>query len=845
MHLYTIATQWLAAAQTWDESVPSARFITWRVSPATGRRFCLDSREVVLYGDMENWRHRILQAWADQTDPMVPADIISVSPHPSNLEPGVAGHVIVQQHILDTHAAALVTIVDPAVNHGLFHRQVHVFEDRSRPEDVLFFIGYHMDCPRVAECQVRLRDVLLPPQTPIPIRDGDAFEVSILRTFLPANWIPPTIPRFIEQDEVALFQVSAVQHSPAAIGTGNLKTGQVADSHDLAPRKCSFTDEFVQAVRRLSEAQDQDPLPMLDSVEDSALPPALRELWELRQTEVLQDGADPATQFRVETWFLDHVNFDRCYHSRIVTLTLDTSTWLHALLQQWMDRREVGARVDIALVYPASEDQAPGTSAQLILTQFPQDDLRSILLSVYDTGRTHPTPRTFGLVHGASISLRSALEEVRLVNDCPPHVRYNECALWFGSTVIPVQRQVYVRTGNAFRLCIRRGQLINLQDLLALPDAQLRRQLQDAIHGEIYRRPPGPGFPGDLMDVNPLPEVPSRPQASSANDQPQQGPRLPQWIHALNQLFAHHSATELLEEGPVLYVQSWYVNGCSHMWCTEPRSVRLTSDFPLWRTAFAQAWHDRIQGSLPAEFWVVQPIPPFSPSQGFTVHVIVSQSLHHDQTAVLLTATQDQTPDVVCQHAAYVLPRRSLGEDLARFAVPPWFRSSILTVLFAGADHPLDAYVNLHSGGNVVVRYGEFDRAASTGPHDGLMMLQLSSRISLADAIEVGTDDIDGIPFSLGAFFSSGATEDKPIQVCVWEMPNGCSDTVMVMKDQPSGDLGHEFRRKHDFLRPVSQLFGVQFVRPEWTMQSCQIQVGSFQIPHADQAIVFLHPLST
>ena len=218
-------------------------------------------------------------------------------------------------------------------------------------------------------------------------------------------------------------------------------------------------------------------------------------LWELRQTEVLQDGVDPVTQFRVETWFLDHVNFDRCYHSRIVTLTLDTSTWLPALLQQWMDRREVGARVDIALVYPASEDQAPGTSAQLILTQFPQDDLRSILLSVYDAGRTHPTPRTFGLVHGASISLRSALEEVRLVNDCPPHVRHNECALWFGSTVIPVQRQVYVRTGNAFRLCIRRGQLINLQDLLALPDAQLRRQLQDAIHGEIYRRPPGLASP--------------------------------------------------------------------------------------------------------------------------------------------------------------------------------------------------------------------------------------------------------------------------------------------------------------------------------------------------------------
>lgn len=476
MHFDTLATQWLAAARTWGESVPSARFITWRVSPATGRRFCLDSREVVLYGDIENWRQRILQTWEDQHDARVPADIISVSPHPSNLEPGIAGHVIVQQHPLPTHAATLVTIVDPAVNNGNLHRQVHVFDDRSRPEDVLFFVGYHMDCPRIAVCQVSLRDVQLPPQRPIQISEGDAFEVSIFRTFLPDNWIPPVIPRIVLPDEVGFFQVSAELKDPSHVMPSQQRHHTPGSpSHLASPRTCSFTDEFVNAVRRLRESQEHDAPPIPASVADDALPPALNELWELHHTELLQAPTEDNPQIRVETWFLDHVSLDRCYYSRIVTLSSDPSTWLTTLLRHWSDRREDGARIDIALVYPSSEDQATDTSTQLILTQFPQDALRSVLLSVYDTGRPTQMPRTFAFVHGASISLRSVLEEVRLTHDCPPHVRHNECVLWFGSTVIPEQRQAFVRSGNAFRLCIRRGQLIHLQDLLALPDDMLRR----------------------------------------------------------------------------------------------------------------------------------------------------------------------------------------------------------------------------------------------------------------------------------------------------------------------------------------------------------------------------------
>ena len=849
LHMHTLATQWLAAARSWDESAPSARFVTWRVSPATGSRFCLNSRDVVLYGDMENWRHYILQRWADQNDPMFPADIISVSPHPAQLEPGVAGHIIIQQHPLMAHAPALVTITDPAVNQGVLKRQVHVLADRSRPLDILFFAGYHMDCPHFADCQVRLRERLLPMYHEVQIMDGDAFDVNIVRTQLPDNWIPPTIPLIVEPEEAALFQLSteikkSVLHVPAGWSGAPSKTPVEAP----VPRTCSLTDEFIQAVRRFGNVQEQEVPPIVAPGPAVDLPTALQELWDICQHLAVSGDAQPDPQFRVETWFLDHVNIDRCYHSRIVTLSSDLSIWHRVLLQHWSDRHEAGARIEFALVYPAPDDQAVGTVAQLILTQFPQDNLCSVVLSVYDTGRNVDTPRTFALVHGLTISLSSMLEEVRLTQDCPPHVSHTECALWFGSTHIPASRQAFVRSGNAFRLCIRRGQLIRLQDLLALPDEMIRRHLQEAIHGEIYQRPPGPRFPGDAYAINPLPQSrPYRPSTSSASTRPQ-------WIEGLTHLFGQYSATELLEEGPVLYIQSWYVNGQTYLWCNEPRAVRLTGDFTQWRPAIAQTWHDRLEGSLPAEFWVVQPVPPFTARQGVTVHVIVSQSMHSDQAAVLLTAMQAQEQDASCQHSSYVLPRNSLGEDLARFAVPPWFRSSMMTVFFEGQQYSFDATVSLHSGANVIVRYGEYERAPPTRSDDHAMFLQLHMHVTskaplpgisglpvkvvtLEHAIDATDEDVAAIPLSIGQFLSGSST---PWIVCAWEMPYGNTETVLL---DPADTVGRHtidmFRQRHDFLRPVSQLFSIRFLRPGWHTREKQVWIGSFRVPSHDQAIVF------
>jgi exonuclease III/ribonuclease HI len=882
VHLDTLATQWLAAARSWDESVPSARFITWRVAPAVGRRYCLDSRDVVLYGDMDTWRQRILGLWADQQDPMVSSDIISVSPHPSNLEPGVAGHIIIQQHSFETHAPVIVTVVDPAVNDGLRKRQVHVLEDGSRPQDVLFFVGYSLDCPRIADCIVSLRDRVMPPSRPIQIRDGDAFEIDIQRTHLPDNWLPPTIPRLMYDDETGLLQTATMlrpsrpkfkRHGyedegnfPWLICQRTTFQWQLKDALPSGDSQCSLTEEFIRAARSIRDVQEAEPAPTDNRAVSLELHPTIQELWELSQTQLASSGQSNEPSVQIQTWFLDHVTLDRCYISRLVSLLPDPSTWYDAILQIWADKREFGARVEIALVYPEPDDIDSASLAQLIITQHPQEDLRSLVLSVYDTSRDSTNPRTFAFVHGTSLSLSSVLEEVRLTRVCPPHVRHNECALWFGSTAIPTTRQVFVRTGNAFCLSIRRGLPVSLQTLLTLPDSMLRRHLQEAIWGEIYQRPAGPGFPGDVYDTNPLPRLPTSSSQSESFAAPSVLSHQPQWIDTLNFFFSHHAATEQLEEGPVLYIQTWFVHGQNYLWCREPQAVRLTRDVLTWRQTITAAWQDRLDRAAPAEFWTVQPDPPFSIVQGMTIHLIVSQQLETHQTAVLLTAVESHAPVDQLEHAAYALPRDTLADDIARSIVPPWHRSSVIEIVLDGRAFSLGVVVRLHSGASVVARYGQYDRGRQSEESEGMMLLQKGVRvssvstvaedtfplhhdashcapsscpISIFDAIEPTTADIEGIPFSLGVMFGSDATRVKPLHVCVWEMPKSCSETALVMQDQRSADLCNEFRRKHDFLRPVSQLFDVQFVRHEWNIQSGQIRVGSYQVPPEDRAIVF------
>ena len=199
--MYDIYCSWYDAAFAWEDETPSARFLTWRVAPSVGKRYCLNSREVLLYDNPADWRARIQQAWADEHDFRSPTQLYLVSPSPDAIEPGFAGHIILQQHPMELRSPVMITVDDPALGRTDSVRQVHVLADRSLPEDVVFFAGYSLDCPHIAWCRIFLRYIEMPAGRPFALRPGDALELTVQRHFVPANWLPPTLPRILINGE--------------------------------------------------------------------------------------------------------------------------------------------------------------------------------------------------------------------------------------------------------------------------------------------------------------------------------------------------------------------------------------------------------------------------------------------------------------------------------------------------------------------------------------------------------------------------------------------------------------------------------------------------------------------
>ena len=98
----------------------------------------------------------------------------------------------------------------------------------------------------------------------------------------------------------------------------------------------SFTDEFLRAVDAMRTAADA--LPEFDDDEAVAvdeLDPWIQQLHEAwNRLATIGPGAVERLG-RVETWFTDHLNFQRCYHTRIAILGPDAHRWEDQLLRLW------------------------------------------------------------------------------------------------------------------------------------------------------------------------------------------------------------------------------------------------------------------------------------------------------------------------------------------------------------------------------------------------------------------------------------------------------------------------------------------------------------------------------
>ena len=76
----------------------------------------------------------------------------------------------------------------------------------------------------------------------------------------------------------------------------------------------------------------------------------------------------------------------------------------------------------------------------------------------------------------------------------------------------------------------------------------------------------------------------------------------PEHVHNLLEQLEDHGLTEVAEEGPILYVVTWFLNHPHCDSCPDPWVLRLTGAFTLWQHQFLMVWSDRLEEGQPVDF---------------------------------------------------------------------------------------------------------------------------------------------------------------------------------------------------------------------------------------------------
>ena len=630
---------------------------------------CTAPRLVHLTDDVEEWEATLLHAWRYHIGNTERAFIDMVHPTPpvAEVEEHVA-HLIISQH-QTTHLSILVAIE---------------------------FLA--QDLPSVLT-RLALR---VPPDCAVDSLSGLIPALQHISSHR-LHWSVP--------DPSSTFRVLSARHGICISVTVDPPAEEVL--HDTVslmqsnvdpiglPLQCSFTDEFLQAIDAAEEvARMEAPVGAIsyDPRTIEAQPEAFQTLWNrLIESEMIRTDTG-LTTWRVESWFLHHSVFTRCQTSRITLLSADFTTWRQALVDTWRNRLVTLDDLSFSLVHPLPEDAASNILAQLIVTQGVASDLRSSVLSVYDTDEDQDRmPHTFAIVLPSRINLPGLLAFLNFHSDCPPLDRRNQCTLWFGRIPITASIDVVVQAGYAFRLLISRGLIVQILDLLNMEVRQLREMLQRSIQQEIYVRPPDPAFlqlqSGDLSVVPPL-----------------QPDGRPEWILSLQQLFDRHHFVEDVDQGAMIHANVWYLNAHPNFHCSRPRRAMLRSESFMWRSELMSPWLDHVLRASPAEFQVVTGISPDAMDTGDEpsgLHVIMAQNIAADYRTVLVSIQGAARTRIPRRRFAHVFQAQLAIVELLRLALPEDHAHSSTIVQTGGYTYLIGDSMPLQHGDHLVIQIME------------------------------------------------------------------------------------------------------------------------------------------
>jgi len=458
----------------------------------------------------------------------------------------------------------------------------------------------------------------------------------------------------------------------------------------------SLTEEFIRYIQAVgAQAVPADVPPILPEGM-SEQPTWVQDLWEKWVETIAQNGADPQSGPRLETWFTNPRRWTRCDHSRVVVLSTNFHQWERELLNVWYDRAEQALPTQFAIVFPTPDDIDRTVQEQIVIEQQSEPFSRTVVVTVCDTHRSNGRHGSIALVVSDQLHIRSLITLLGYAEVCPPEREDNECLLWMGNIAIRPDQTLHVRTGNALRFLVRRGIRVSIPELLSMSDLQFRQELRAAIGGAVFRRPNVVGFPADPHSAN-NPVSASNPASSRDDEHP------PDWFNQLQEVFDRSAFVEHSEEGPVLYVLVWFVQG-SHIHTNDnPRVVRIDADSQWWRSELIFPWRDQVARAEPIDLHFVDPMPPSHPWQSHAAHIIITQALPEEHVGVLATVVVHGNPNCPVSQTALIVHSFSGVRDFVNRVGNLGSSGSVVRVRRGRLAFPPEHTVRVGSGDGIVI----------------------------------------------------------------------------------------------------------------------------------------------
>eukprot|EP00435_Cladocopium_sp_Y103_P063786 s1267_g25.t1 len=131
---------------------------------------------------------------------------------------------------------------------------------------------------------------------------------------------------------------------------------------------------------------------------------------------------------------------------------------------------------------------------------------------------------------------------------------------------------------------------------------------------------------------------------------------MPSWFASLLEAFSAEACVEFEDEGPVCYIDTWYLRG-HHAYVTEQTRVfRVTQEPQYWHEDLRELWRDRIDPSWPLEMCWVHPVPISLATRHRIGHIILHQEPLPYLSPTLLTIEFHDDHSYIFDLAAGLLP---------------------------------------------------------------------------------------------------------------------------------------------------------------------------------------------